>query len=220
MISLRLIITNLIVVIASASYCVGDVGTFEHKSEQSNPLVSTSVHEVASLGGATTGSLLEGVVGAVQKGCRHRFYCHSTLSDEAFVGLKTDVNKIVAIKDQPGVFPAPLAGPSSLTFTFKHEFGKSKLTPVIVRPDGTIFQGLPMNSFDSPQKIVISAPAQTGIYTLFVLSNEKDDINGEMMIQTTISNQPQKERSLRLRPFNPKSEHVEQTSAEFFYSVS
>jgi hypothetical protein len=180
-------------------------------------LSSKPLQEVAAIGAPVTGSLVEGMVGSIKKGCRHRFYCHSASPQQGFIGPQA-IAKPLSIKDQPGVFPAPLMGPASLTFNFSCQNRDLFLTPIVVKPDGTIFQGLPMTMGNSPQTLVISSPAQTGIYTLFVLAHQKGTQGAEVTVDATISTQPQENQTFHLRPFDLNSQDASLISAEFVYT--
>lgn len=182
-----------------------------------NSSSSKPLYEVASLGALTTGALIEGMVGAIHKGARQRFYCHSTGPEQGFLGHQTSA-KLLSLENQPGVFPAPLMGPASLAFTFHCKDVKAPLTPIVIRPDGTVFRGLPMTSFDSPQTLEISSPAQTGIYTLFIVAHHKDDLQTQMMITTHISTEPKQSLPFYIQPFDPNAKDMDLISAEFVYS--
>lgn len=190
--------------------------TMQHSSLDQTELSQPSLFEVASLGAATTGSLVEGSIGSIHKGCRHRFYCHST-ELTGFLGPKT-TTKPLALKDQPGVFPAPLIGAASVTFNFKCQDANAAVTPIVVRPDGTVFQGLSMTSLNSPQTLVISSPAQTGIYTLFVLANQKEALDTHVTVNASISTQPQNDMTFHLKSFEGGDKNAELISAEFVYA--
>jgi hypothetical protein len=185
--------------------------------EEEHPITSKPLQEVATLGAATTGVLVEGIVGSMYKGCRHRFYCHSASPKQGFLGSEASARPL-SIKDQPGIFPAPLMGPASLTFSFSCQAPHASLTPIIVRPDGTVFQGLPMTTLNSPQTLVISSPAQTGIYTLFVLAHQKDSQGTQVTVEATISTQPQQNKTFQLKSFEPIEEDSRLISAEFVYT--
>lgn len=178
---------------------------------------STSPLEVGCIGASTTGSLVEGCIGFTRKGSRHRFYCHSNGPTAGFLGSQTNA-KPLSLKDQPGVFPAPLVAYASISFNFHCQDSENSFTPVVVRPDGTIFQGLPMTHDNSPQTLVISSPAQTGIYTLFVLSNQKEVKKTLFLVDASISTQPQNDQTISLKSFGNSEEDVEMMSAEFVYS--
>jgi hypothetical protein len=190
---------------------------------QNEPLLSLKpLHEVATLGAAITGALVEGCVGAIHKGSRHRFTCYSSGPTSGFLGPQ-DIVKPVSLKDQPGVFPAPLMGPASLTFTFNcPEKSQPSVTPIVVRPDGTVFQGLPMNHQNSPQTVVISSPAQTGIYTLFVLGHQHEALGSQVQVNASVSSQPQHNTTLHLKSLerSDSDKDVELVSAEFVYIPS
>ncbi len=191
-----------------------------YSSQKESFLTSKPTHEVATLGASTTGSLVEGSLGSIHKGHRHRFYSHSPVSALGFLGPHT-IAKPLSLKDQPGVFPAPLMGPASLTFTFHcQNESQAPLTPIVVRPDGTIYQGFPMTTSHSPQSLVISSPAQTGIYTVFVLAHQNvfDDI--PIQVNASISTQPQHDKTLYLKTLGSSNKNAEFMSAEFVYIPS
>ncbi len=185
--------------------------------EEYHHLSANPLYEVATLGAPTTGSLIEGVVGSLNKGCRQRFYCHSSVPQEGFVGPQTSV-KPLSIKDQPGVYPAPLMGPASLTFQFTCPNPDVCLTPIVVRPDGTIFKGLPMTAHASSQTLEISSPAQTGIYTLFVLANRKESQGAQVIVDAAVSTEPEQKTSFQIKSFEPSGEDETLISAEFVYT--
>lgn len=185
--------------------------------QEQTPFTSQPVHEVASLGAPTTGALLEGVVGSMYKGCRHRFYCHSTGPKAGFLG-PTATTKPLSLKDQPGVFPAPLMGAASLSFSFNCHSSQTALTPVVVRPDGTVLRGIPMTETSFPQTLVVSSPAQTGIYTLFVLAHQKEVSGSHVTVHAKINTQPQNDKTFPLKAFELKNEEAGLISAEFIYS--
>jgi hypothetical protein len=188
--------------------------SLEKQSFSSKPL-----YEVASVGAPTTGSLVEGSVGSINRGCRHRFYCHSAAPAEGFLGPQ-EAAKPVSLKDQPGVFPAPLVGDASVTFQFYCQNPKECIIPVVIRPDGTIYQGLIMTSLNSPQTIVIASPAQTGIYTLFVLAKQQDSLGAHVTVDASISTQPQNITTFSLKTFEPNDKEGDLISAEFIYTPS
>jgi hypothetical protein len=177
---------------------------------------TTPLHEVATLGAPTTGAVIEGIVGSM-KGCRRRFYCHSAYQTLGFLGPHTTA-KPLSIKNQPGIFPAPLMGPASLTFNFHCPHSTASLTPIVVRPDGTIFHGLSLTKLNSPQSLVISSPAQTGIYTLFVLANQKDSHGVQVTVDAAVSTQPQQNKIFFLKSFELDPENLDLISAEFIYT--
>lgn len=181
-------------------------------------LTSTPWQEVAVLGAPTTGSLVEGSIGAIHKGCRHRFYCHSTGPTAGFLGPQT-IAKPVSLKDQPGVFPAPLMGAATIAFNFCCQESHF-VTPIVVRPDGTVFKGLPMTSLNSPQTLVISSPAQTGIYTLFILPHEKHSIGTLITVEASINTQPENKQFFYLKSFESNDKDLDLISAEFVYTPS
>lgn len=219
----RILIRNLKVsflIGLSYSHSLWAQGPMQHPSQKEPFLSSKPVHEVAALGASASGSLVEGSVGSSHKGSRHRFYCHSSASTSGFLGPQAIV-KPLSLKDQPGVFPAPLMGPASLTFTFHcQDESQDSLTPIVVRPDGTAFQGLPMNRSNSPQTLVISSPAQTGIYTLFVLAHQKEGGGNRVHINASINTQPQHSKTFHLKSLEFDDKEVELICAEFVYIPS
>jgi hypothetical protein len=180
---------------------------------------SKPLYEVASLGASTTGALVEGSVGSIRKGCRHHFYCQSTGPTIGFLGPQ-EAAKPVSLKDQPGVFPAPLVGAASVTFQFHCQDANASIVPIVIRPDGTVYQGLAMTGQNSPQTLVISSPAQTGIYTLFALAYQKDSQGAHISVDTSISTQPQNNITFQLKSFEPSDKEAELISAEFIYTPS
>lgn len=194
-------------------------GVQETFRKESRLLTEKSFQEVASLGAPTTGPLLEGNVGAIRKGYRHQFYCHSPGPTIGFLGPQSIV-KPVSVKDQPGVFPAPLMGAASITFRFHCQDSQAWIIPLVVRPDGTVFRGFPMNALHSPQTLVISSPAQTGIYTLFALSHGQSFPSTYVTVETSISTQPHYSKTLSLKTFGPNEKDVEKISAEWIYIPS
>lgn len=179
-------------------------------------LTPKPLYEVASLGAPTSGFLVEGSIGSIQKSCRHRFYCHSANLTTGFLGSQM-ATKPISLKDQPGVFPAPLMGTDSITFNFICPDAHTYVIPVVVRPDGTVFQGLPMTAINSPQTLVISSPAQTGIYTLFVLTQQKDAPSTYVTVEASISKQPKNSKIFQLKSFEPVEKNAELVSNEFIY---
>lgn len=177
---------------------------------------SKTVYDVSVLGAPSTGALVEGVLGSVQKGCRHRFYCHSTEPMQGFLGPQTTAEPL-SFRDQPGVFPAPLMGPAALTFCFNCSQENSHFTPIIVRPDGTVFYGQAMSAANSPQTLVIASPAQTGIYNLFILTHQKEDQPAYAVVEASINTQPQERKTFHLKSLEAKEAHPELISAEFTY---
>lgn len=168
---------------------------------------------------STTGSLVEGSVGSIHKGCRHRFHCHSTSPTNGFLGPQ-EIVKSVSLKDQPGVFPAPLMGAANITFNFCCQDAQASVTPVVVRPDGTVFQGLPMTAHNSPQTLEVSSPAQTGIYTLFVLSHQKEAPSIHVKVDASISTQSHSNKSFEIKSFDLNDKDADLFSAEFVYVPS
>lgn len=177
---------------------------------------SHPMHEVSVLGAPTSGSFLEGIAGSIQKGCRHRFHCHTTAPAQGFLGPQTTAEPL-SLRDQPGVFPAPLMGPASLTFSFQCQNSKAPFTPVVIRPDGTVFHGLPMTQSNSPQALVIASPAQTGIYTLFILAHHNDNPNAEAIVEASVNTQPPQRKTILIKSFDPSGKDAELISGEFTY---
>lgn len=173
---------------------------------------ATPLYNVSVIGAPTTGPLIDGVVGSIQKGSRHRFYSHSS-SSQGFLGAKSNAEPL-SIKDQPGVFPAPIMGPAAISFCFKCTQDNSSFVPVIIRPDGTVIHGQEMSESNSHQTLIIASPAQTGIYTLFILPNNQEST--EALIEASISSLPQEKKSFYLHSFNAQTEN-ELISAEFIY---
>lgn len=171
---------------------------------------------VSVIGAPTSGPFIEGVLGSTRKGCRHRFYCHSGSQGEGFLGPQESAEPL-SFKDQPGVFPAPSMGHASLTFLFNCESTEASFTPIVVKPDGTVFHGLPMTGQNSPQAVVIASPAQKGIYTLFILPHQNE---AHATVKATVSTQPDQETTLHLKAFHPQIKEPELVSAEFVYIAS
>lgn len=194
-----------------------------------------SFYEIATIGAPITGPLLEGSVGAKCGRLRNRFYSQNEGPTIGFVGQQTFKTPLV-LKDQPGIFPAPLMGPASLNFVFSmtEEKGvysevKQNVIPVLVKPDGTICKGSPLTAEDSPQTIMIPSPAQTGMYTLFVLPNLPNQENAQeglkehlshakIHVTGMISTRPGENRNLELTAFSLEEKNLEGISAEFVYN--
>lgn len=193
----------------------GEETGLQSDSEQ-QMLFCKPLHEVASLGAPTTGSLVEGSVGSLYVGRRHRFHCHSPGLTSGFLGPQ-ETTKPLNLKDQPGVFPAPLAGEAFITFEFYCQDASPPVVPVIIRPDGTVYQGLVMSALNSPQILVVSSPAQTGIYTLFVLAHLNDSLSSYVTVNASINTQPQNNTTFHLKSFEPNEKKPELMSAEFIY---
>jgi hypothetical protein len=192
-------------------FCFQLIGGVSNDFRDSKP-----TQEIASLGAATTGCFVEGVIGAPRKGRRHRFYCQSSGPKSGFLGPQT-VAKPFSVKAQPGIFPAPLMGTASLTFTFSCDSENAYLTPVIVKPDGTIYQGAPLKGCKASQELVVTSPAQTGIYTFFVLSHgdSPHDVHTSVKVHTSVT--PQQVETFSLKPFEGNEAHAEEICAEFIY---
>lgn len=207
-------------------YCLGfsiclwaQDGKMPNSSLKKNELPRKPSFEVASCGASTTGLLVEGSAGAIRKGYRNRFYCNSHGPVSGFLGPQSS-SKSVHLKNQPGIFPAPLMGDAAISFDFKCDDSNACVTPIVVRPDGTVFHGLSMTSLNSPQKVVISSPAQTGIYTLFVLGDQKKASETYVTVDAFVSTQPQNDKTFHLKTFTPGEKDAELISAEFVYTPS
>lgn len=211
----NLVLACLVSLSLSSKLSSQEIKQFSLKKQK---ISSTPLYEVESMGAPITGSLVEGSVGSINKGCRHRFYCHS-VDPAGFLGPQ-EAAKPVSLKDQPGVFPAPVVGAASLTFQFHCQNSKASVIPVVIRPDGKSYQGLPMTSFTSPQTLVISSPAQTGIYTLFVLAKQKEALGTNVTVDASISTQPQNHATFSLKSFKPDAKEDDLISAEFIYIPS
>ena len=151
------------IILAFVTHATLAMGKANRGEDESQENFSKPLYDVSVLGAPASGALLEGVMGAVHKGCRQRFYCHSAAPTQGFLGPTTFAEPI-SLKDQPGVFPAPLMGPAFLTFCFHCHLSNAPFTPVVIKPDGSVFYGQTMSSTNSPQTLVIASPAQTGIY--------------------------------------------------------
>jgi hypothetical protein len=175
-------------------------------------------NEIEICGAPSTGPLVEGAVGSIHKGSRHRFFCHNTTASEGFIGFESTIEPL-SLKTQPGVFPAPVMGLDSLTFRFHASQHSPLFTPLIIRPDGTVFYGQPMAEKNSPQTVVVAAPAQTGIYTLMIISNQYE-LAAHATVNATISTRPQEEITLSLKSFDPNEleETTDLICAEFIYT--
>lgn len=205
--------------------CLGlSLSLWGHENEPSLSSIHSassgkSLFEVASLGAPTTGPLIEGSIGCKHKGSRIRFYCVNNGTTEGFLGPQT-IAKPISLKDQPGIFPAPLMGPSAVSFTFHCQNSQDSIIPVVIKPDGTVFNGMPMTSSNSPQSLLISAPAQTGIYTLFALPHRKDQSRSQIVVDASINTQPHNDEMLFLKTFDNLERKPEEISAEFIYIPS
>lgn len=209
----KILFTSLFFLILSLGLESGENKSYSSPSLQN---LQQPHFEVSSLGAPVTGSLIEGKVGCLNKGSRQRFYCHSAIPPEGFLGPQ-GISEPVRLRDQPGIFPAPVRGPASVTFTFDCQDSNASVTPVIVRPDGTVFCGAPMSQKNSPQTIVISSPAQTGIYTLFAPSRDQDSSPSSLLVNASVSTQPQNNTSFVLNSFSKNSEKPEEHSVDFIY---
>ena len=178
-------------------------------------------YEVSVLGAPTSGIAIQGAVGAIHKGNDLRFPCYSPGPTPGLVGPQI-FSKLSGFKDQPGVFPAPLIGFDSLHFVFTSKEGNRDIIPVIIKPDGTIFKGSPMNCNHGPQMLVIPYPAQTGIYTIFALNQksvEKNDlIAGLVEVNVNTSTRTKKGKHFLLKPFSSNTKNAEFISAEYIYA--
>lgn len=182
------------------------------------PSSARPIQQISSIGSSTAGALVEGVVGSSQRKSPYRYYTQSPGPTSGFLGPQDEI-KPTCFRDQPGVSPAPLVGEASITFQFHCTEPGSCVIPAVVRPDGTIYQGLSMTPKTSPQTVVISAPAQTGIYTLFVIADEKTVPNSHATVQTSISTDPKNRTTLNLQTFDTSADLPQElTSAEFVYA--
>ncbi|MDP1880855.1 MAG: hypothetical protein Q8K60_07940 [Parachlamydiaceae bacterium] len=185
--------------------------------------IDNKVYDIAVFGSPTSGPLIEGAIGAIQKGYRHRFYCHSSGPNPGFIGAQTST-KLSSIKEQPGVFPAPLMGSDSLQFTFALTASHDPVIPVIVKPDGTILKGYPMTYEHAPQVLSIPYPAQTGIYNFFVLNqninfekNSSPSENPWINVNVITNHQSRKSQNFSIKTFNAQVESPEFICAEYIY---
>lgn len=195
-----------------------------HKPAVSVSPVSACPH-VAACGGALTGTLVEGRVGSTPRERRRRFYCYSATAPEGFLGPHS-VAKRISLRDQPGVFPAPIVGQAALSFTFYCRPSSAPsvpgcaagggLTPVVVRPDGTVLKGGPMAPSDCPQTILIPAPAQAGIYDVFALTGDSAWQEVEIEVAAAVSTHPHHQQMLKLKPYGSGCTPL-LSNAEFLY---
>lgn len=182
------------------------------------PSSARPIQQIASIGSSTTGALVEGVVGPNQKKSPYLYYIQTPGPASGFLGPQDEV-KPTHFRDRPGVSPAPLAGEASITFQFHCNEPGTCVIPAVVRPDGTVYQGLSMTSKNSPQTVIISSPAQTGIYTLFVIADEKTIPKSHATVQTSISTDPKNRTTLHLQTFDTSADVTQElTSAEFIYA--
>lgn len=184
--------------------------------------IDNKIYDIAVFGSPTSGPLVEGAIGAIQKGYRHRFYCHSPGPSPGFIGAQTST-KVSSIKEQPGVFPAPLMGSDSLQFTFALSGSNDPVIPVIVKPDGTILKGYSMTHEQPPQVLSIPYPAQTGVYNFFVLNQnincEKNSAaeNSWVNVNVITNHQSRKGQNFSIKAFNANVESPEFICAEYIY---
>jgi hypothetical protein len=175
------------------------------------------VHKVRAIGAPTAGGVMEGVVGAPYQQPHHRYSCRSAGPKPGFIGPDA-AGKPTCVRDQPGVFPAPLLGPDSLSFTFiSQSHCASLVTPVVVRPDGTAFFGQSMRADDLPQRLEIPAPAQMGIYTLFVLPHDAESEPVSMAVEVASSEQPGLVETISLKSFVGGCDDSDLTCGEYTY---
>jgi len=197
-------------------FCAASKGISKQENPQS---IRKTVCEIAICGAPPTGPLIEGVAGSIHKGSRHRFHCYPTTPARGFIGSQTTMEPL-NMKNQPGVFPAPLMGQESISFHFYAPQPNSSFTPVIIRPDGTIFYGQPMDKKTSPQTLVVTSPAQTGVYTLMIVNDQDTENVARATVKASISTDPQDESTFLLKSFTPSEpeESIELISAEFIYT--
>ncbi len=192
---------------------------YDINRDETSSFLTQTTHQAASIGAPVTGSLIEGCIGSFKKSESH-YITHYDHTKNGFLGSSQGEKHAITVKDQPGVFPAALVGDSSIGFQFHIEDENEEIIPVIVRPDGTVYQGLAMHKDHSPQVLEIASPAQRGIYTLFVLGNGKA-LAKNIIVEVAVKNQPKHNTSLQLQPFNPENDqNHDLISAEFVYSPS
>jgi hypothetical protein len=162
---------------------------------------------------------MEGVVGAPYQQPHHRYSCRSAGPKPGFIGPDA-AGKPTCVRDQPGVFPAPLLGPDSLSFTFiSQSHCAAFVTPVVVRPDGTAFFGQSMRADALPQTLEIPAPAQMGIYTLFVLPHDTESEPVAISVKVSSSEQRGLVETISLKSFIAGSDDSDLTCGEYIYSL-
>ncbi len=74
-----------------------------------------------------------------------------------------------------------------------------------------------MTSNHSSQTLEIASPAQTGIYSLFILAAKRNLPVTYVTVDASISTQPRNNRSFRLKTFGKDEKEIESISAEFTY---
>ena len=74
-----------------------------------------------------------------------------------------------------------------------------------------------MKEDNSPQSLVITSPAHTGLYTLFILAHPNEKETASVTVEAAISTQPQQNKMIALKTFDPKAGEPELISAEFLY---
>lgn len=159
---------------------------FAHPEDVS--LSTRPIQHVTAIGAPTVGGLIEGIAGAPYRAPHHRYCCRSDGPKPGFIGPDV-AGKPTCVRDQPGVFPAPIMGPDSLSFTFRSQDSHlSQVTPVVVRPDGIAIVGRPMQSGDASQTLEVPFPAQMGIYTLFILPHENANqpVSASVEVQSSV----------------------------------
>lgn len=175
--------------------------------------------EITSFGAVMSNCAIEGTAGALHKDRPGRFYSRSVGGPTpGFLGI-AERPSLSRFKDQPGVLPAPLIGSDSLNFTFTCAGSNLRFIPIVVKPDGTVFKGVSMESGNAPQVIRIPSPSQTGIYTVFLSDRSSDYPNGEVIVEARTSSRPKFSRSLILKPIGPEYAN-DFTSGEFIYKAS
>lgn len=179
--------------------------------------ISKPFYEIASLGAPTTRPIIKETVGAINKRSEKQIQPGTNGGYEGFSGLSS--TSIASLYQEAGLSPNHPNEPADIAFTFSCRDIKEPFTPIIVRPDGTILRGLPMTQEHSPQTLEISTPAQTGIYTLFVLAHEQHSPDSLVTINTKVSSDPLQNKAFQLGFFDPKNKTDSKiVSAEFLYT--
>lgn len=136
---------------------------------------------VVSIGAPLSGPCIEGAVGAIQKGVRQKFCCQTGGNVPGFLGPRLFSS---FVKEQPGVFPAPLRTETSLSFHWDKE-----ATVWVVLPDGTSLQV-------EGSELSIPFPTQSGIY--FLLTT--DPFLGEIAVEVNTHKSLKCKKRLFLEP--------------------
>lgn len=171
--------------------------------------------EVRVIGAPLSSSSIEGVLGASNVP-RAQFYSYSSDPVPGFLGPQ-HLARAPLIREQPGVFPALKLGSDSLTFSFSYEGNNLPLTPVVIKPDGTIYKGFAMSLSSATQTIEIPYPAQIGLYTLFLLDPSGSDNEASLHVTAATSSQPHRVKQLLLKPLSLNKEQTKKTSSELIY---